>query len=1425
MARTITDEEIKLSIIINGNPAQKQLLDLEKATRKLNEEKKQLQIELRRVGIELGKDSDKYKELSAQLKITNTEIDNNKAKMKFLQNQIGLTSLTMHQLREKAHLLKMTLQNLVPGTEDFIKYENELKKVNARLGELNGKAQQSKFSIGSLADGFNRYAALGASVVATLTGVVFSIQKMIDINAKLSDAQADVMKTTGMTKKEVDDLGKSFGLLETRTSRIDLYKIAEQGGRLGIPKAEIQDFVKSMNMAAVSLGDSFTGGVDQVAESLGKIKFLFKETKDMNVEQAYQSIGSAINDLGANGTANEANIAEFTKRIGSLTDVLKPTVQETLALGTAFEESGIEAEQSSRAYNIFMKSASTDAAKFAKVMNMSQKAVEDMINTNPLNFMLEFSKGMRGMDATQVAKTLDYLGVNADGANKVIGAMGNNFERFHELIDLSNKSFSDGTSMINEYNVKNENLAATLEKISKKVSGWFSSESFINWLGGAVNWFAKFIGAAKDADGSVSKWRNTLLFLVKAIIVLSSAMASNAIVTRFVALTTTEAWEATKLYTLWVKAKTVAENISIIGTQALAIAQMLLTGNVKGAAQAFRVLTATMNTTPWGFIISAIVAIGAAYVVFSEKAKQAATAQSLLNEHTKEANDLVQKETQTLYTLLAIAKDETASKEARLAAIKKINEISPEYLGNLTLENIKTAEGKKLLDAYVESLQKKAMMEVLSARQKALLNDIQERKNKSLEEEVDLMDKLWAQIKVGASGVSSKQFLDEKAVEVKTKALLELQNQLNLTNEEMKKFLEKNPELIGGSGNGPKEGDTKIENGVTFEFKGGKWIRVKSDYTIPGDDEKGKKGKTFKSEEEMARQRLEFEAKTDQELLKLQRQLEDDKLAIKQDGYEKDVELENQRYQREIDDLEKQKVHAEEMAKLDVELAKAKKDKDVKYYDFLIGLKTDWQKKNDKIDDAINNLEIAKMSVHQLKLAEIEEKAAKNNIQKAKEKFDREKVLRDTQFQMQLAALGNNEAAKAKLKKEHEEKELAEQEKFLKELLDKFNTIIGKGKLENIDLSLLTPEQVDEFEKEAQKIGLTLAELLNKRNELIGGQKTNVSLLGVSNDSVDILGFTKDNWNQFFDNLKEGKFGIDEIVFAVSALNNMYAKYAQFVTANENAQLKKYETNAEKKKKKLKNQLDQGIISQDQYTKQVDKIDGEIDKKKAEFSLKQAKREKFLNITSAISGTASAVIGALGQKPWTPANFAFAGIVGAMGALQLATILKTPLPSKGFEDGLYPDYVKRQQDGKIFRSTGTSPMKSGLFSKPRILVGEGPGDMPEMVIDKRAYSQISPETKNALIRELQGIKGFEGGYYNRDKMRIEVPASNTTASQTNSSDELLKLNLTVMSETLVVLKDLRDNGVIVDNRNLRSMKNLQEGIDNFNSLRNKAKKG
>lgn len=1443
MARTISDEDIKLNIIINGNPAQKQLIDLEKATRKLTEENKALGLEKKLLEKQGKQDTEQYKLLTATIKQNTIEIAQNKNKMSQLQNEIGLTGLTMNQLTQKAGVLRMTLKNLIPGSADYQRYKAELAQVTARIGELSGKAQQSKLSLSSMADGFNKYQGLFLSVAATLTGIVFSIQKIIDINGKLSDAQADVMKTTGMNKKEVDELAKSFGLLETRTSRIDLLKIAEQGGRIGILKDDIGDFVDVMNKASVSLGDSFTGGAEEVANKLGKIKFLFEETKDLGVEQAYNSIGSAINDLGANGVASEANIAEFTTRIGSLTDVLKPTIQETLALGTAFEESGIEAEVSARAYNIFMKQASTESAKFAKVMGISQKAVEDMINQNPLDFMMKFAEGMRGMDATKTAKTLDFLGVNADGANKVIGAMGNNMSRFRELIDLSNNSFSSGTSLINEYNIKNNNLAATLEKIKKTVAGWFSSETFIAWLASSVDTLAKFIGATEDADGKITKWKNNLINLIKIITIAAIGMVSYRAAIQLTALYTNGLSSSTTLLTLAQRANALTGGTLGAIYKGLQYVFYTLTLQQERATVAAKAFNLATKMNPVGLVIGLITALAATYMFYNKQVDIAVKKQENLNAVRKQAAESVLEEKNTVEQLLKIAKDETQTKEVREAAIKKINALSPEYLKNITLETLYTSQTTDAINKYLAALDKKAMKEAYSAKraelQKQKLDILQGEDSKysflgnstNFEGFLTLEKSNIDKFKEATKGWNAFKF---RAYEQYKKSVSDVEDQLVSLTESEGKFIKQNSTLYTNN-TGTPTSDFNAPN--------------------PGDKEGDNKKNPNSSVEDIEKLKYDKEVKYGAMSLNLQRELEDAKVALMEEGYAKEMTIENLRYKRQMQDFERQKVDAAEIIKLDAEIAQAKKAKDMTKYNALLKIKEIWAQKNQQIENQINELEISAVESHNQKVSTIQERAATKSIKDLQEQYALEKVVRETAFldeiigitdlktakeklkemgyKDSLLAIKTLEEAKAELKKQFNITELNEEEKHLREVLAKFDEIVKKNGGTFIDLSLLTPKQVEEFTKQAQELGLTLQQLIDKKNELLGAKKSDkqdaLDKLGLGGQ-VDILGFNQSNWDAFFENLKTGKDGIESMVFAVSALSNLWGQYDKYLQANEAAKLRDFQKSTNAKKIALKRQLDQGYISQQAYDRQIKQLDDNVEKRRLDTEYKQAKRQRTIALLNVAVNTAQAIMSIWAQVPkydfGATAGILTAMVVG-MGALQAATILKTPLPAKGYQDGLYPDYVKREQDGKIFKSTGVSNMKSGLYSKPRILVGEGPGDMPEMVIDKQAMATMPAETRNALLNHLQGVKGFQDGFYNPDTKRIEVPAGNSGKSSTDDALIAFLTNCNILlAENTAVLKDLRDKGVIakVSNRNLNDMRKLKEGIEEYTKIKDKSKK-
>ncbi|WP_372744265.1 phage tail tape measure protein [Lutibacter sp.] len=830
MAKTISDENIRLNLIINGNAAQKELLDLEKKTREYTKANKELSEARKKLVAEGKKESQEYKNLSKEMKENSNAIKLNKARMEELQKEIGITGLTMAQLSNKAKLLKIQLLNAVPGGEAYAKYKLELKEVQNRMNELSGKAVQTKLSLSSLADGFNKYAALGASVIAAGTGIVFSLQKMIDYNGKLSDAQADVMKTTGQTKDEVDELTKSFGMLLTRTSRIDLLKIAEEGGRIGILKEDIGAFVEVMNKANVALGDSFTGGVEEVASKLGKLKLLFNETKEIGVEQAYNAIGSAINDLGANGVATELNIANFATRVGSLPDALKPSISQALALGAAFEESGIEAEIAGRGYNIFLKQASTESDKFAKVMGVTKQEVENMINTNPTEFFLKFSEGLKGMNATETANTLQYLGVNAEGANKIVGAAGNNIDRFRELLDLSNKSMLDANSLTNEYTIKNNNLAATLDKVKKKMYGWFSSEGLVAWLESAVGWFAKFIGATDDVDGKTTVWRNRLIALIKTVLVLTTSVLSYKAGLQLATLWTDSAYKATALYNLVQKATTLTTNFLTAATLLGQAAFFALTGQLALARTAMIAFNTVAKISPWGLILGVIGAVVASYVAFSESSEKAATKQSLLNDALKETSKNINTEKEELKLLLKIARDETQSKEQRQKAIDELNKRVPEYNNNLTIESAKTLDATNKLNKYIEAKEREILADILLNDWKKKLAAQKDAENSSLEENINWLERTWSAMKTGGQFFAMERANVETAIENKVKLIDVTKQEAELAKQLYEEQLKKNS-AAGDDKNtpkGPSEGDTQEINGETYVFKGGKWQKLQT---------------------------------------------------------------------------------------------------------------------------------------------------------------------------------------------------------------------------------------------------------------------------------------------------------------------------------------------------------------------------------------------------------------------------------------------------------------------------------------------------------------------------------------------------------------------------------------------------------------------
>src|SRR5690554_1805809 len=476
MAKKIVDEQIKLSIIIDGNEAQKELHDIDKSTRQLRESNKQLLVEKQKLERQGKKESDAYKTVTATIRENNRAINENRNRTKELQNQIGITALTMTQLRSRASQLRIQLNNTIPGSADYIRIQNDLKQVSTRMDELRGKARATGLTLGKVADGFNRYAALVTSVIATLAGMVISIQKVLDYNGKLSDSQADVMKTTNLTKKEVDELTKSFGLFKTRTARVELLKLAEEGGRLGIEGVKnIQKWINVANQLKVALGDDLS---DTQIREVGKMVQVYRvgEQTALDFEGSMLSLGSAINEVSASGSSQAGFLVDFMKRTGGISAQAKLSSADNIGYAATFDEIGQSVEVAGTAMNKVMMDMFVKPGDYAKVAKMDVAEFTTLLKTDFNAAMIAFLKGLEGNEVglDVLIKKMDELDAGGVRGVQAITGLASNLHILEERQKTSNVAMIEATSLTDEYSIKNNNLAATLDKIRKKVVGWYS---------------------------------------------------------------------------------------------------------------------------------------------------------------------------------------------------------------------------------------------------------------------------------------------------------------------------------------------------------------------------------------------------------------------------------------------------------------------------------------------------------------------------------------------------------------------------------------------------------------------------------------------------------------------------------------------------------------------------------------------------------------------------------------------------------------------------------------------------------------------------------------------------------------------------------------------------------------------------------------
>ena len=337
-------------------------------------------------------------------------------------------------------------------------------KFTSVVSKMTAGVSNFSNSTSAAIDRFNTKANKVAGDMALAGGaIVAPLGLAVNSAIKFEDKMADVAKTTGLSTDESEAYGKAILDMSknTRTSISALQDIGVVAGTIGVAKDELVAFTKAGNEFAIALGSDF-GSTEYAVEQVAKLKNLFKETRDIDIATSMTKAGSAINEV-SNMAGSAKNINDFMLRIGALPDAMKPTIQQSAALGGFLEDAGLSAEIAAGGFSNLILVAGKNMTGFATQMGMTVESANKLYQTDPTQFAVKFSKSLSKLKPRELAMTLDQLKIGSQETIKVVGALGSGYEKLGKVLDVSNSAFSEGISIGNEAAKKNETMAGKLE--------------------------------------------------------------------------------------------------------------------------------------------------------------------------------------------------------------------------------------------------------------------------------------------------------------------------------------------------------------------------------------------------------------------------------------------------------------------------------------------------------------------------------------------------------------------------------------------------------------------------------------------------------------------------------------------------------------------------------------------------------------------------------------------------------------------------------------------------------------------------------------------------------------------------------------------------------------------------------------------------
>lgn len=643
---------------------------------------------------------------------TNVDIKETKRQMQLVNNTMAnLKTSSIRDLEYSIKALNQQMHGMERGTEQFKQMELKAKQLKAELQAVRAEGVAQESWIKRSADWFNRMQGIALGAVAAISGITFTVKKCVEEYAKMDDEMTNVRKYTGQAAEEVERMNEDFKKMDTRTPRQKLNQLAEDAGRLGITStAAVEEFVDGADKINVALGDDLG---DKAVSQIGKLAQMFGEDKTKGLRGAMLATGSAVNELAQNSSASAGYLVDFTARVAGVGKQAGFTQAQIMGLASVLDQNMQQDETAATAVQNLLAKMFQDSSKFAKIAGLNVKDFAKTLKEDANGALLQFLAAMRAKGGfADLAPMFEEMKMDGSRATGVLTVLADKLDDIKTAQNLASEAYSEGTSVLNEFETQNESVQAQLDKASKK------------FLDLSIELGQKLYPAARYCISAASlgvRALSTLVDFVKdywrILIVLTAAIVTYTAVSKakLIAEKAQMAW--LNIMILREKAHLVLVGLKTSALKTMAIVQMALTREIKLTTAAQMLWNKVLLANPITAVIAVVAGLTAAIVTLSKETSTAEQAQRDYNDAVTDANKQAAEEEASIMRLVSAIQSNTTAESDRKAALEELNgKLMREHLGNITEEAVRTGQATRQIQSYIDMMKKKIVIDGLQKK-------------------------------------------------------------------------------------------------------------------------------------------------------------------------------------------------------------------------------------------------------------------------------------------------------------------------------------------------------------------------------------------------------------------------------------------------------------------------------------------------------------------------------------------------------------------------------------------------------------------------------------------------------------------------------------------------------------------------------------